>query len=1025
MAKKKISSVKTNPEALDYRHKGVTRLNIPPAGLAARGQIAKEPKLKWAYNPHLTPTLRFDGTGGADNIENLIAEAGKRKLNPDELAILEEAFRNHEPWLEWAGKREQQWCVADPVALNIYERISTQAILKVAKRLDVQRDLFADPEHEYREAVQFYKHPMDWTNRMILGDSLAVMASLARREAMAGKVQMIYMDPPYGIKYASNFQPEVGRRDVKDKDDDLTREPEMVKAYRDTWTLGVHSYLSYLRDRLLLCKELLTDTGSVFVQISDENLHRVRALMDEVFGPQNAIGVISFSKTSSQTSRFISSTSDYILWYGKNSESTRYRSIFGVKAVGGQASGMYQFVEMPNGVRNRLSDSDLAENGRIFRLGDVTSQRQGRPSGPGTAMYFPVFVHGDEFVPPGSRGWTTVAEGMQRLAKAERLQPQGERLSYVRYLDDFAAFELGNTWTDTAGTQDRVYVVQTAHRIIERCLLMTTDPGDLVLDPTCGSGTTAYVAENWGRRWITMDVSRVALAIARQRLLTAKFDFFKLRHTSAEDVARNPDGPWLTDPAGQMQGSCTFDCKTVPHVTLKSIAQNQALDPIFDKHEPILDERLAALNKALKTVTKDIRQKLTLKLAAKQKAEGKKAITDADRRRWLLPIPKSKIENPKFEHWEVPFDTDPDWPKALQEALTEYRKAWRAKMDEVNACIAARADQEELVDQPFVEKGKVRVSGPFTMEGVIPAEESIDDEEDSPITGAPENLPTFGNQDADDFQGLEIRDDPQNAEAYVDKMVRLLREDGVRFPDNKVMNFSALEIETGNPSIHARGTWVNGDKKERLVAVIVGPQYGALNALIVEEGIGRARRGGFDDLVFAAFSFDGAAQALIQDDPDPKLRIHMAQIRPDVNMGDLLKTTVSSQLFTVSGAPRTKPERQKDGQWIVRMEGVDIYDPVTNAVRSTGAEKVAAWFLDSDYDGRCFCVCQAFFPDKSAWEKLGKALGGTLDEDAFAKLSGTVSLPFPEGEHRRIAVKVIDPRGNEVLRVHRLDGKSD
>jgi len=1024
MAKKKISSVKTNPEALDYRHKGVTRLNIPPAGLAARGQIAKEPKLKWAYNPHLAPKLQFDATGGADRIEKLIAEAGKRKLTPDELSVLEEAFRNHEPWLEWAGKREQQWCVADPVALNIHERISTQAILKVAKRLDVQRDLFADPEHEYREAVQFYKHPMDWTNRMILGDSLAVMASLARREAMAGKVQMIYMDPPYGIKYASNFQPEVGRRDVKDKDDDLTREPEMVKAYRDTWTLGVHSYLSYLRDRLLLCKELLADSGSVFVQISDENLHRVRAVMDEVFGHTNFCGLIQFSKTTSASSDLLPSVTDYLLWFCKDIEKIKYRDLLFVTEGGNRDDSAFDYVELSNGSLERRTVVGDG-SGRLVTLDDSSSQGETKGGSPGFDFqgrtYYPT---------PGRHFSQSVPDGMNRLALTELLAPKGERIFVKKYADQEAVTRLTAMWDDTRlggfrRKQEKLYVVQTAEKVIERCLLMTTDPGDLVLDPTCGSGTTAYVAENWGRRWITLDVSRVALAIARQRLLTAKFDFFKLRPTSAEDVQRNPDGPWLTDPAGQMQGSCTFDCKTVPHVTLKSIAQNQALDPIFDKHEPILDEKLAALNKALSGVSDELRNKLKLKLAAKEKAEGKKAITDADRRRWLLPIPKSKIENPKFEHWEVPFDTDPDWPKALQDALTEYRKAWRAKMDEVNACIAARADQEELVDQPFVEKGKVRVSGPFTMEGVIPAEESIDDEEDSPIAGAPENLPTFGNQDADDFQGLEIRDDPQNAEAYVDKMVRLLREDGVRFPDNKVMNFSALEIETGNPSIHARGTWVNGDKKERLVAVIVGPQYGALNALIVEEGIGRARRGGFDDLVFAAFSFDGAAQALIQDDPDPKLRIHMAQIRPDVNMGDLLKTTVSSQLFTVSGAPRTKPERQKDGQWIVRMEGVDIYDPVTNAVRSTGAEKVAAWFLDSDYDGRCFCVCQAFFPDKSAWEKLGKALGGTLDEDAFAKLSGTVSLPFPEGEHRRIAVKVIDPRGNEVLRVHRLDGKSD
>ncbi|NUN92891.1 MAG: site-specific DNA-methyltransferase [Verrucomicrobiae bacterium] len=1024
MAKKKKTNGPAGENVVDYRHKGVTRLNIPPAGLAARGQIVKEPKLKWAYNPHLAPTLRFDGTGGADHIEKLIAEAGKRKLNPDELAILEEAFRNHEPWLEWAGKREQQWCVADPVALHIHERISTQAILRVARRQDVERDLFADPEHEYREAVQFYKHPMDWTNRMILGDSLAVMASLARREAMAGKVQMIYMDPPYGIKYASNFQPEVGRRDVKDKDEDLTREPEMVKAYRDTWTLGVHSYLSYLRDRLLLCKELLADSGSVFVQISDENLHRVRAVMDEVFGISNFVVTIVIKKKSTTTQT--DPVCDYLLWFAKDKEHLKLNHLFAEKRDP-DVDPKFNTIIMPDGSMRRVAAMTdetvknlLTQGGRWARVNyPLVSQD---PSDRSKDFKF----QNRDFSCGRNRHWTyDLEDGMRRLAAVGRVfDGGGESLGAVLYWDDWSHLNRSNIWDDVHGEPNPIYVVQTSYKIAERCLQMTTDPGDLVLDPTCGSGTTAYVAENWGRRWITMDVSRVALAIARQRLLTAKFDFYKLRPTSAEDVQRNPDGPWLTDPAGEIQGSCTFDCKTVPHITLKSIAQNPALDPIFDKWEPILDEKLASLNRALSGVSDELRNKLKLKLAAKEKAEGKKSITDADRRRWLLPIEnrKSKIENGQWQPWEVPFDTDPDWPKALQEALTEYRKAWREKMDEVNACIAARADQEELVDQPFIEKGKVRVSGPFTMEGVIPAEESIDDEEvsrkdaeaQSPIGGSPEELETF-----------DIAADPQNAGAYVDKMIRLLREDGVRFPDNKVMKFSSLEVETGNPSIHARGAWVNGDKKERLVAVIVGPQYGAMNALIVEEGIGRARRGGFDDLVFAAFSFDGAAQALIQEDPDPKLRIHMAQIRPDVNMGDLLKTTVSSQLFTVSGSPRTSVKRGKEGQFTVTMEGVDIYDPVTNAVRSTGAEKVAAWFLDSDYDGRCFCVCQAFFPDKSAWEKLGKALGGTLDEDAFAKLSGTISLPFPEGEHKRIAVKVIDPRGNEVLRVHRLDRRYD
>jgi adenine-specific DNA-methyltransferase len=1037
MAKRKSANGSADANVVDYRHKGVSRLNIPPAGLAARGEIAREPKLKWAYNPHLAPALRFDAAGAPDALQGIVDAASRRVLTPEELATLSAALRTHEPWLEWAGKREQPYCVADPVALHIHERLSTQAVLKIAKRLDVQRDLFADPEQDYREAVQFYRHAMDWTNRMILGDSLAVMASLSRREALAGKVQMIYMDPPYGIKYASNFQPEVGKRDVKDKEEDLTREPEMVKAYRDTWTLGVHSYLSYLRDRLLMCKELLADSGSVFVQIGEENLHRVRLIMEELFGEANFVGEIAFVTTGGFETDGLSNPCNYLLWFSKNRDKFRYKRIF---TIADRQIGLYgyRWVQTPEGEMRGLKQEEvdkicsIPEGGRVYKPDNIKSS--------GASQTEQVFTHAGRTYSPGPNNhWKTNLDGLKRLAGAGRIHVAENSIAYIRFPDDFPVRELSSLWLDTATgnfTGEKIYVVQTNTDVIARCMHMTTDPGDLVIDPTCGSGTTAQVAENWGRRWITIDVSRVALAIARQRLLTAKFDYFKLRPTSAEDVRRNPDGPWLADPDREITGTCTFDCKTVPHVTLKSIAQNPALDPIFDKWEPLLAEKLASLNAALKSVTKDTRQQLALKLAAKEKAEGKKAVTDADRRRWLLPAAS-------WQAWEAPFDTDPDWPKPLQAALTAYRQAWRQKMDEVNACIAARADQEELVDQPAVARNRVRVCGPFTMEGVIPAEESIDDEEAgevSPIGGAPAALETFGADGspirADEGGFVEaastIADDPQNAEAYLDKMIRLLRGDGVRFPDNKVMHFSELERLTDGSSLHARGVWANGDKKQRLVAVLVGPQYGALNAMLVEEGIGRARRGGYDDLVFAAFSFDGAAQALIQDDPDPKLRIHMAQIRPDVNMGDLLKTTASSQLFTVSGSPRTRIEKSEESgrdarapMYTVTMEGVDIYDPVTNVVRSTGAEKVAAWFLDSDYDGRCFCVCQAFFPDKDAWSKLGKALGGTLDEDAFAKLSGTVSLPFPEGDYKRIAVKVIDPRGNEVLRVHRLDGKYD
>lgn len=530
-------------------------------------------------------------------------------------------------------------------------------------------------------------------------------------------------------------------------------------------------------------------------------------------------------------------------------------------------------------------------------------------------------------------------------------------------------------------------------------MLMTTDPGDLVLDPTGGSGTTAYVAEQWGRRWIVIDTSRVAIALTRQRLLTAKYDYYELL---------NPE-------VGPKDG---FIYKSVPHITLKSIAQNQALDPIFAKWEPILPEKLAALNKALEEVTPELRTRLQAKLLEKERRAGKKSVSDADRRRWILP----KVEDGGWKEWEVPFDTDPEWPQELQNALIDYRNAWRSKMDEVNATIAASAPQEQLVDQPRVIPGILRVSGPFTVEGVQPIEDGLDLEESTPIDGAPEELDKFA-------VPVAVQDEPANAGAYLDKMISLLRMDGVRFPDNKVMTFHRLD-PISHPVLHAEGEWGGGMKvpmsvpmeipAPRRVAVRFGPQYGAITAQMVEEALWAASRGGYDDLVLAGFAIDGAAQAVIQDDPNPRVRCHAAYIRPDVNMGDLLKNTPSSQLFTVFGLPRVELKRHKKAEWIVEMQGVDIYDPVENTIHSTGADKVAAWFLDSDYDGQTFCISQAFFPDRSAWQKLARALKTVVDPERFDAFSGTVSLPFPAGKHNRIAVKVIDPRGNEVMRVMNL-----
>jgi adenine-specific DNA-methyltransferase len=989
-----------------YRHEA-TRKNIPPAGLAGQGIVRESPKLTYAYDPHLPPVLRSDPTGEADKLPELLEIARTRKLTDEEARVLADALRNRQPWLEWAGKHEKKAFAVDPVALHIHERISAQAILKVAARENVQRSLFADPEQSYREAIQFYQHDVDWANRMILGDSLQVMASLARREDVAGKVQMIYLDPPYGIKFASNFQPEVGKRDVKDKDSDLTREPEMVKAYRDTWTLGVHSYLAYLRDRLLVARELLAPSGSIFVQISDENLHRVRVLMDEVFGPENFASLITFSKTAGATVVMLPSTADYILWYCKDKQVAKFRRLYSLKAVGGEGAEKYDQVELSSGERRTITGAErgdtsgLPEGARVYRLDNLTSQSVGRQKGEGAASWFPVNLDGRQFLPNLRNRWKTNEPGMARLVATERLQATTNSLAYRRFINDFPAYAISNVWTDIGGIQSRsdpkVYVVQTATEAIKRCILMSTDPSDLVLDPTCGSGTTAYVAEQWGRRWVTIDTSRVALALARQRLLTASFPFYRVK--DGDDT--NP--------------SHGFVYRTVPHITLKSIAQNTALDGVAARHQQALDRKLAALNDALRAVMPATRQQLAANLATIERQQGKRAVTEADRRRWLLP-------KQGWQEWEVPFDADPDWPHALQEALTAYRQAWRAKLDEVNAAIAANAEQEELVDQPEVVRGVVRVSGPFTMEAVMPAEESLGD---SPIAGGPDELDTFGQTDGEKGAAAEIADEPVNAEAYLDKMLRLLRTDGLRFPNNKVLRFTRLDAASGG-IIHAEGDWETEDGHPRSVAVSFGPEYGPITATQVEEALPRASRQGFQDLVFAGFSFDGAAQAVIQDDPNPRVRCHLAHIRPDVNMGGLLKETPNNknnqQIFTVFGSPRTELRATPDGQYTVEMQGVDIYNPVDNTILPTNADKVAAWFVDGDYDGYTFCITQAFFPDKTAWAKLARALKGVADEERFAALSGTTSLPFPAGKHKRVAVKVMDPRGNEVMRVQRLDG---
>lgn len=542
----KTTKAKNTPKkAIEpYEHKGKERLNNPPVGLVNADSEPEEPRKTYAYDPHLDPSL------------------------------------------QWAGKAERLSFDVPTVNLHVHERIDARTIIEAVRKQEAtpeatQLSLFAAPTENppLREAVEFYQHRHNWSNRLIAGDSLLVMNSLLEKEGMGGQVQMIYFDPPYGVKYGSNFQPFVNKREVKDgKDEDLTQEPEMVKAFRDTWELGIHSYLTYLRDRFLFTKELLHESGSVFVQIADENVHLVRNLLDEIFGVNNFVSQINFTKTITQTSTYLPTVADYVIWYAKDKSRLKYRSLFTIKRAGEVGATRYQSIEMADGTRRRLTDEEiqnpdlLPKGARLYTTGDLTSQEY-RPE---TSK--PFKFQGKEFTPGASRHWNLAMDSMERLAKMGRIVIEGTSLRVVRYLEDQPAFPISNIWTDTMGIQSRsdprVYVVQTATTVISRCMLMTTDPGDLVLDPTCGSGTTAYVAEQWGRRWITCDTSRVAVTLAKQRLMTSLFDYYELAHP------------------GEGVGS-GFKYETVPHVTLKSIANNEpaAQETLYDK--PIKDKSRA------------------------------------------------------------------------------------------------------------------------------------------------------------------------------------------------------------------------------------------------------------------------------------------------------------------------------------------------------------------------------------------------------------------------------------------------
>ncbi|MGQ0715044.1 MAG: site-specific DNA-methyltransferase [Gemmatimonadaceae bacterium] len=795
----------------------------------------------------------------------------------------------------WSGKAERLSFDVPTLPLFVHDRLSTEAILQTlgrhAKNQQEELNLFGDPRRPIADQVlRAYEYRDDWVNRMILGDSLVVMNSLLEYEGLGGQVQMIYIDPPYGVKFGSNFQPFVRKRAVKHNDDaDMTREPEMVQAYRDTWELRLHSYLTYLRDRLLVARDLLAPTGSIFVQISDENVHHVRELMDEVFGADHFCGVINFKKTTGAGSpaigtEVIPATVDYLLWYARDRSQVKYRQLYVPRLGEGWVN--YDYVRTADGQYRRMTSeerddwSKLPDGSRVYRRDNLTSTTAGLgASAP--------FEFGGRNYSPGRGGWKTSREGLRRLAEVDRLEAYGTTLSYRRFAGDFPWFRLGNLWEDTVTggyAETRYYVVQTNSKVVNRCLLMTTDPGDLVLDPTCGSGTTAYVAEQWGRRWITVDTSRVPLALARQRLLTATFPWYELK-----DEPRGPAGGFVYKQKQNAKGEDVGGI--VPHTTLKSIAND----------EP--------------------------------------------------------------------------------------------------------ANEEILVDRPEAVKDVVRVTGPFCVEATIPAPVDFDG-------------------DGQDDAGLSA----ETHGSYIDRMTEVLKRSPIlRLEGNRSVSLQGVRRPARSLSLSAEAT-TGGNGISKTVAIVFGPENGAVSERLVYEAASEAHgKKEYSHLYVIGFSIEPNARQLVEKSADAMgIPATYVQATPDLVMGDLLKNMRSSQIFSVCGLPeigvkRVKPRDKNDPErYQVELLGVDTFDPVEMEVTSLTGGRIPAWFLDTDYNGRCFRVAQAFFPETEAWENLRKALKADFEDTVWEHLRGTTSAPFEANPDQQVAAKVIDHRGNELMVVRKI-----
>lgn len=896
--------------------------------------------------------------------------------SPIEVAF-ERRNKDLDPQLVWRGKDMTDWSdlVVHAPPLYIQEKIHPKVLIDdLKKQTDqakrskepTQYDLFSDFNGipEGADKTDFYKHDQNWTNRMILGDSLQVMASLAEREGLKGKVQCIYIDPPYGIKFNSNFQWSTTSRDVKDGNKEhITREPEQVKAFRDTWRDGIHSYLTYLRDRLTVARELLTESGSIFVQIGDENVHRVRALMEEVFGETNFVSQITLKKSSGLGGNLLPNVCDYALWFAKDINALKFRTIFDLKGVGVDSVGRYDMLQLQDGTTRRITSEEqtgiqlLPEGSEPFSLSDPTAQG----FRPNTTV--PYTFQGTVYLPGSNRCWRSTVDGLDRVTKAFRFIRSGKSISFLRKLSDYPVFPMNNVWADVGGIMSRndpkVYVVQTSTTIIGRCILMTTDPGDLVLDPTCGSGTTAYVAEQWGRRWITIDTSRVALALARARITGAKYPYYLLADShdglekEAEITRTQKSSKKVTENIRQ-----GFVYERVPHITLKSIAKNSEIDVIWENWQAKLEP---------------IRQKLN-----------------------------SEIKK-KFEEWEIPREADSKWnaeAKKLHETWWRYRVS---RQQEIDKSIGAKAEFEYLYDKPYVDKGKVRVAGPFTVESISPHRQLDVDENDDLI------------------DPLARKSEPsKNGLSFAQVMLENLKTAGVQQPDKKdKITFSSLEPWPGS-YVCADGRYNDAASgAEKRAAIFIGPEFGTVSRADLVEAAREASEAGFDVLIACAFNFDAHSTEFSKLGKVPVLK---ARMNADLHMADDLKNTGKGNLFVVFGEPDIVITKDKNFDIQVEVKGVDVFDPKNGEVRSDSTDNIACWFVDTDYNGESFFVRHAYFLGANdPYKSLKTTLKAEINAEAWESLNSAISRPFAKPKSGRIAVKVINHLGDEVMKVFKVD----